>query len=195
MNFRAVQFEKAIGFSTQLGDSLRKEIAFCGRSNVGKSTLLNKLCGNNKLAKTSSTPGKTTTINYFTLDKDYYLVDLPGYGFSKRSKQDHQRWGRLMESFFSSQSNLVLAIQLLDIRHKPSQEDEDMLNYYQYYQTPFLVVLTKKDKLNKTQLLQQTQFFENYLSNWNPSGILPFSANSQEDAEKLRNWIEAFVEP
>ncbi len=125
------------------------QIAVAGRSNVGKSSLINKLCRRNKLARTSATPGKTRLINLFCLNGSFYLVDLPGYGFAKVDKQEKLRWGEMMEEYFSSTRHLRLTLHLVDIRHEPTQDDVQMNAYLRAHNIPFLVVCTKADKISR----------------------------------------------
>lgn len=128
------------------------EIAFVGRSNVGKSSLLNYLCGRKNLARTSSTPGRTRLINYFTINGgQFYFVDLPGYGFAKGNKQEQKEWKELMESYFITSNNLKLVVLLFDIRREINEDDEMMLKYFEYYHIPFISVVTKADKVAKSQ--------------------------------------------
>lgn len=142
------KFLAAYATVEQLPESAKLEIAFVGRSNVGKSTLLNKLCNNKNLAKVSSTPGKTTTINFFDAG-DIMLVDLPGYGFAKRSKGERERWSSLIDGYFTSQRNIEMVYVLLDIRHDPSDLDMQMIAYLRDVKLPFEIHFTKEDKLSK----------------------------------------------
>ena len=148
MRFDNAVFETSFGTAAQLVKSDLPEIAFSGRSNVGKSSLLNRLLGRKSLARVSSMPGKTVTINFFKLP-DCRLVDLPGYGYAKVSHDEKIRWSELMESYFSSDRNLKLVVQLIDMRHAPSAQDIEMLDYMTECNIPFAVALTKCDKLNK----------------------------------------------
>ena len=122
MNFQKADFQASYGLSSQLPDSDRPEFVFSGRSNVGKSSLINKLCNRKNLARVSATPGKTATINFYTVD-DAYFVDLPGYGYAKVSAADRQRWDQLINSYFDDRRNCVLLVQLLDSRHAPTADD------------------------------------------------------------------------
>lgn len=129
------------------------EICFVGRSNVGKSSFINMLTGNGKLAKTSSTPGRTRLINLFGVgDGDFVMVDLPGYGYAAASKGEQRGWGAMIEGYLRSTTKLAQAFLLLDCRHEPSALDKQMINYFHYYATPFTIVATKCDKLSKAQL-------------------------------------------
>ena len=128
-----------------------KEIAFVGRSNAGKSSLINALTNKNTLAKTSSTPGKTKHINYFLINDEFYIVDLPGYGYHQASKSDEARWTKLIEEYLLNSKQLTCVFVLMDIRHKPSVLDKQMLTFLHYYKVPFVIIATKADKLSKSQ--------------------------------------------
>ncbi len=192
MNFLSCSFWRSFGEAKQLVPSDKYEIVLCGRSNVGKSTLINKLCNNNKLARVSSTPGKTTTINFFDLE-DGYLVDLPGYGFSKRSVSDRERWGNLMESYFSSERNIKLAILLLDSRRSPNSDDLDMIHYFNAYGIDYIVVLTKIDKLNVKEYKDQYSIIKNTLDKLNCIDIIPYSSLDNNSILELRERIYNIV--
>jgi len=188
MNFMTCSFWRSFGEASQLVPSDRDEIVLCGRSNVGKSTLINKLCNNNKLARVSSTPGKTTTINFFIVE-DCYLVDLPGYGFSKRSDSDKERWGRLMESYFSSGRNIKLAVLLLDSRRSPNSDDMDMIHYFNAFDIKYIVVLTKIDKLNVKEYEKQYALVSSVLNDINCADIIPYSSLNNNSVIELRERI------
>lgn len=128
------------------------QVCFVGRSNAGKSSLINMLTNNKSLARVSSTPGRTRMINYFTVNSgEFYLTDLPGYGFQQGSKQDAKQWGEVLGRYLSFEPNIKQVFVLMDIRHKPSDKDIDMLNYMYYYQLPFTIIATKADKLSRAQ--------------------------------------------
>ncbi len=154
MNINNVAFERSFGVSSQLTPSTMPEIAFAGRSNVGKSSLLNKLFNRKGLAKVSQTPGKTATINFFSCD-GVRFVDLPGYGYAKVSKSEKERWSELIEGYFNQERDLALVVSLVDIRHDASDLDVNMIGFLQEAELPFAVVLTKADKLSRQQQLKQ----------------------------------------
>ena len=193
IDFNKAQFIRSYGFSDDLGHSTEKEICFCGRSNVGKSSLLNKICNRKSLAKVGSMPGKTTTINFFTAGAGYILADLPGYGYAKRSFQEKQRWAKLMEHYFSSDRKIILVVLLLDMRHNPSEDDLQMLDFLMQTNTPFMVVLTKKDKLNKTDQKQNLEDFKMLLKPYRPIDVLPFSSLENDTAVNVRKTIVEIV--
>lgn len=148
MNYNKADFIASYGISSQLPESDRPELSFSGRSNVGKSSLINKLCNRKNLARVSSTPGKTATINFYEVDNCYF-VDLPGYGYAKVSNADRERWDDLINSYFEAPRHHTLLVQLIDSRHAPSADDLQMLKYLHYHQIPFVVALTKADKLKR----------------------------------------------
>ena len=150
MRFDNAQFETSFGTSGQLVPSTMPEIAFSGRSNVGKSSLLNKLLCRKSLARVSSVPGKTVTVNMFKLDNCRF-VDLPGYGYAKVNNKEKERWSDLMESYFNSGRDIRLVVQLIDMRHQPTAQDLQMIEFMKEMDIPFIVALTKCDKLNKTE--------------------------------------------
>ena len=155
MNFNEVNFEFAAGTVKQLPQSDIPEIVFSGHSNVGKSSLINKLVQRKALARVSAQPGKTATINFYRL-RNCRFVDLPGYGYAKVSKAEKERWAGLVEGYLSSQRKIALIIQIIDIRHKPTKDDYDMLSFLYNSNAPFVIALTKKDKLKKTAYEKQS---------------------------------------
>ena len=163
MNYNKAEFERAFGISGQLPPSEVPEIAFAGRSNVGKSSLLNKLFNRKSLARVSSVPGKTITINFYDVD-GYKFVDLPGYGYAKLSKSERDRFGELMEGYFQSGRNIKLVVQLVDMRHKPSQDDYGMIDFMQQMDIPFIVVCTKADKLKVKEFKRREKEIKDELS-------------------------------
>ena len=189
MNFFSAQFLQAYGTGSQLPNSTLPELVMCGRSNVGKSSLINKLCNRKSLARVSSTPGKTTTINFFALGGDSILVDLPGYGYAKRSDAEKRRWAELMESYFSGGRNIGLALLLLDCRRTPNADDLSMLDLLQDSGMPFAVVLTKSDKLSAKALSESVKAHEDVLRDTGCLGLFPFTVNGQASVEALRNEI------
>jgi GTP-binding protein len=152
VNLHKTDLKMTAGLPWQLIKGGVPQIAFVGRSNVGKSSLINSLLGRKKLARVSSEPGKTITVNYYEVDKKICLVDLPGYGFARRSKSDIGKWSSLTENYFVDNQALVYVLQLIDIRVGITEDDKMMLGYLDHFNVPYMVVATKCDKLNKTQL-------------------------------------------
>lgn len=189
MNYNKAEFERAFGISGQLPPSEVPEIAFAGRSNVGKSSLLNKLFNRKSLARVSSVPGKTITINFYDVD-GYKFVDLPGYGYAKLSKSERDRFGELMEGYFQSGRNIKLVVQLVDMRHKPSQDDYSMIDFMQQMDIPFIVVCTKADKLKVKEFKRREKEIKEELSMVDENLIIPFSSQSGLGLDTVKMLIE-----
>ena len=189
MNYNKAEFEKAYGISSQLPPSDITEIAFAGRSNVGKSSLLNKLFNRKSLARVSSVPGKTITINFYDVD-GYKFVDLPGYGYAKLSKSERDRFGELMEGYFQSGRNIKLVVQLVDMRHKQSQDDFGMIDFMKQMNIPFIVVCTKADKLKVKEFKKREQEIKEELSMVDSDLIIPFSSQNGLGLDKIKMLIE-----
>lgn len=186
MNYNKINFEAAFGTAQQMPQSTVPEICFSGRSNVGKSSLINKIVGRKNLARVSTKPGKTVTINFYSAD-NARLVDLPGYGYAKVSDSERLRWADLMETYFKSGRNITMTFQLIDMRHEPSQFDIDMINFLIQTETPFTVVLTKSDKLNKSEYKAACERMAEILGDDN---FIPFSSLNGDGVEKIREVIE-----
>ena len=193
MNYNKAEFEKAFGISSQLPPSTVPEIAFSGRSNVGKSSLLNKLFNRKSLARVSSVPGKTITINFYNVD-DCKFVDLPGYGYAKLSKTERDRFGELMEGYFQSKRNIKLVVQLVDMRHKPSQDDFGMINFMQQMNIPFIIACTKADKLKVKEFKKREQEIKQELNMVDESLIVPFSSQTGLGLDNIKMLIEKSLE-
>ena len=193
MRFDIIEFDRSYGTSSQLKRFSEPEIVFSGRSNVGKSSLINKLFNRKNLARVSSVPGKTVTVNFFKGDKVNF-VDLPGYGYAKAAKSEKLRWAELMEGFFGSERNITLVVQLIDSRHKPSKDDYDMLNFLKSGGYRTVIALTKIDKLNKTERTKRMEDIHTELAEFGDVKIIPFSASNGEGADEIRKAIEAAAE-
>ena len=192
MNFNNAEFDRAFGISAQLPASDKAEIVFAGRSNVGKSSLLNRLFGRKNLARVSSVPGKTITINFYTVD-GYRFVDLPGYGYAKISKAEKDRFAELMESYFTSSRNISLVVLLIDMRRPPTADDLNMISFLKANHIEFITVLTKADKLNKTA------YKERYAAAPAEIGCdccaIPFSALNGTGLDEIKDVIQKHLEP
>ena len=193
MKYESFTFETSFGISAQLKASEMPEIAFAGRSNVGKSSLLNKLLNRKNLARVSSVPGKTATINFFKGD-GVRFVDLPGYGYAKVSRDEKARWGSLMEHYFGSGRDIRLVVQLTDMRHPITADDRDMLDFLTYHHIPFAVVMTKADKLNKTETAKRMEEIQAELAPYAPQAVIPFSALKGTGVPELKRVIEASLQ-
>lgn len=190
MNFNNAQFEKAFGTFAQLEESNLPEVCFCGRSNVGKSSLINKILNRKSIARVSSKPGKTVTINFYKVD-NIRLVDLPGYGYAKVNFSERERWSELMEGYFKSNRDIRMAFQLIDMRHPATDFDLSMLDFLSQMGIPFTVVLTKADKLNKTETEKRLALIKEELGEFcENTQIIPFSVQNSKGAEVLREVIE-----
>ncbi len=192
MNYNHAAFIASYGLSSQLPESDRAEIIFSGRSNVGKSSLINKVCNRKNLARVSSTPGKTATINFYSVDTSY-LVDLPGYGYAKVSNAERKRWDNLINRYFEADRAHTLLIQLLDCRHAPSKDDMQMLEYLRFHGIPFMVALTKGDKLKKSQLAKTQEEFEHICAPFGCKDVLLTSAEKGTGMEELREILNIAV--
>ena len=170
-----------------------KEIAFAGRSNVGKSSLLNLLTGRKKLAKVSGSPGKTRTINFYIINDEFRIVDLPGYGYAKVSKSVSQDWGEMMEKYFQTRQNLLKVVQLVDIRHEPSKQDVEMYEYLRYYGLDGIVVATKADKVSRNQIPKQIKQIKQALRLGKDDVVIPVSALKRTGYEELLDVIEGLL--
>lgn len=190
MNYNKSEFLASYGISSQLPESDRPEFVFSGHSNVGKSSLINKLCNRKNLARVSSTPGKTATINFYRVD-NVYFVDLPGYGYAKVSNAERERWDDLINSYFEADRPLAILIQLLDSRHEPSDDDMDMLEYLAYHKIPFVVALTKADKLKKNQQKEQLAAFETLLKPYHCRKVFLTSGEKGLGIPELQACMEA----
>ncbi len=191
MKFNA-EFEASFGISSQIIKSTLPEIVFSGRSNVGKSSIINKLTGRKSLARVSKQPGKTATINFYKLEEARF-VDLPGYGYAKVSFKEKKRWANLLETYFNQERNVPLVVQLVDMRHPPTSDDMDMINFLCDYQLPFVIVLTKSDKLNKRERTQRMEQLQQELYEFEGITLLPFSAVNGEGLSELKNVIESTI--
>lgn len=190
MNFNNAYFEKAFGTFSQLEASDLPEFCFSGRSNVGKSSLINKITGRKSLARVSGKPGKTVTINFYRAD-NIRIVDLPGYGYAKVPFAERTRWSDLMEGYFKSGRNIKCVFSLIDMRHPPSDFDMSMLDFMCAMGINYHIVLTKSDKLNKTEYKERLEAIREELGDFAEGcEIIPFSAATGEGADKIKEIIE-----
>ncbi|WP_151075761.1 ribosome biogenesis GTP-binding protein YihA/YsxC [Flintibacter sp. KGMB00164] len=170
------------------------QVAFSGRSNVGKSSVINRLLNRKNFARVGAAPGKTTQINYFKIDNAFYLVDLPGYGYAKVSKAERDRWGKLMESYFADLELMTLGVMIVDSRHKPTADDCTMAQWYREAGCPFVVVANKLDKLKKSQVEPNLQVIRETLELGEGDVVIPFSAEKGTGRQELVSAILASVE-
>ncbi|MBQ8171026.1 MAG: YihA family ribosome biogenesis GTP-binding protein [Oscillospiraceae bacterium] len=193
MNFNKAEFFTSYGSFKQIPKSTKTEIAFAGRSNVGKSSLINKIFNRKSLARVSAVPGKTATINFYSLE-DVFFVDLPGYGYAKVAKSEKERWGELIEGYLNDDRSLALVFQLVDFRHPPTKDDIMMINYLIDMGLPFVVVLTKADKLSRKQRADRRQALMTELPCAEDITVIEFSALTGEGVEDIWEIIEELAE-
>ncbi len=194
MNFSNAEFTFAAGKASQLKESNLPEVVFSGRSNVGKSSLINKIVNRKSLARVSGQPGKTGTINFFNVDNIFNLVDLPGYGYAKVSHAEKVRWAELVEGYFAQDRQFALIVQIVDMRHKPTSDDLNMIKFLVDAGFPFVVALTKRDKLKKTQQVNQLELINSILSEYGDIITFPVSSVKGDGIEEIREYITNSVE-
>ena len=187
MNFNKAEFYASYGKFSQIPPCEGIEIAFAGRSNVGKSTLINKLFNRKNLARVSSVPGKTATINFYKLE-NIFFADLPGYGYAKVSKSEKQRWSELIEGYLNSDRDFYLVFLLIDMRHAPSADDLQMIDYLIETERPFVIVLT--NKLKKSERISRMEKFAEEIPHFDEIHTVPFSSQTFEGVEELRKIID-----
>ena len=192
MNFQIAEFKAAYGRSSQIPASDLPEIVFSGKSNVGKSSLINKLLNRKAMARVSAKPGKTATINFFSL-KEAYFVDLPGYGYAQVSQAEKQRWAELVEGYLAQQRNIALVVQICDMRHPPTANDMTMIDYLYNSGYDFIIALTKLDKLKKTQQLRRLEELKEELADYPDIRLFPCSSQDGTGIEEIRKTIEESV--
>ena len=194
MIIRSAELKIVCGVTSRLPRTDLPQIAFAGRSNVGKSSLINAVLNRKKLARTSSEPGKTQTINYYLINEAFYLVDLPGYGYAKVSKAQREQWGVLMKRYFDQKDIRRTVIQLVDIRHDPTALDQQMFDFLISRGIEPVIVATKADKIKRSQLEKQLSAVRKGLEMNPQMTLIPFSAVSKSGVEEVHAQIERFLE-
>lgn len=189
INFHNAEFEKSAVAKEQYPKSDMLEFAFAGRSNVGKSSMINKVLNRKSLARVSGTPGKTITINFYNIDKKIYLVDLPGYGYAKRSKEEVAKWGEMMEDYLANRKQLVQTILLVDSRHTPSEQDVQMAEWIRHYHDRLVVIATKTDKLKKSEFDARIDDIAETLELTEDDVLIPFSTSNDEGRELVMDLL------
>ncbi|MBD1223744.1 ribosome biogenesis GTP-binding protein YihA/YsxC [Virgibacillus halodenitrificans] len=169
------------------------EIALAGRSNVGKSSFINTIINRKNLARTSSKPGKTQTLNFYKLNNAFYFVDVPGYGYAKVSKKEREKWGKMMEEYFQTRDTLNAVILITDVRHEPTSDDIQMYDFLKYYQLPVIVVATKLDKVPKNKIDAHLKRTKETLEMEADDYLLPFSAEKGYGKEEAWNLLKKFI--
>lgn len=194
MVIKQVNLETVCGITSVLPENTKAEVAFAGKSNVGKSSLINGLLNRKSLARTSSQPGKTQTINFYNINDAAYLVDLPGYGYAKVSEETKAKWGRMIENYLHSSRQLKAVFLLIDIRHEPSANDKDMYNWIVYQGYEPIIIATKLDKIKRSQVQKQLKVLREGLKLVPNTRIIPFSAETKQGRDEIWEIIDSFVE-
>ena len=180
MIIKEVNLETVCGYTSKLPDNQKPEIAFAGKSNVGKSSLINALMNRKSLARTSAQPGKTQTINFYNINDVMYLVDLPGYGYAKVAESEKQKWGQMIENYLHNSKQLRAVFLLIDIRHAPSANDKMMYDWIVYQGYEPIIIATKMDKLKRSQISKHVKLVREGLGLKKESIVIPFSATSKQ---------------
>ncbi|MCI8337829.1 MAG: YihA family ribosome biogenesis GTP-binding protein [Lachnospiraceae bacterium] len=198
MKIKKVNLETVCGITSKIPDNQLVEIAFAGRSNVGKSSLINALMNRKSYARTSQQPGKTQTINFYRINDDLYFVDLPGYGYAKVAKNTVQQWGKMIEGYLERSKVLRLIFLLVDIRHRPNQNDKQMYDWCIHYGFQPIVIATKEDKVKRSQKAKLIREIEEALQVVEGTPVIPFSAMTKSGTEEIWEYIDmvhdAFLE-
>lgn len=192
MNYPDIAFETAFGRSAQLPASTFPEVVFAGRSNVGKSSMINRLFSRKNLARVSAVPGKTATINFFLLE-NLRFVDLPGYGYAKVSKAEKKRWSELVGGYFAGGRDVALVFSLIDMRHPPTADDRAMVDFLIDHEFPFICILTKADKLSKTQRAERLSAIRGELPCGEQITLIPFSSETGEGVSEVRQILDGLA--
>ena len=194
MVIKSVNLETVIGVTSKVPEHTKLEVAFAGKSNVGKTSLINALMNRKSLARTSSQPGKTQTINFYNINDLLYFVDLPGYGYAKISKELKAKWGKMIEGYLRKSRTLRLIFLLVDIRHEPSQNDVDMYNWAVNYGFNPIIIATKSDKVSKNEKNRQVAVIRKKLNCVEGTPIIPFSALNKSGREEIWEYIDMVYE-
>lgn len=193
MIIRNVSLETVCGYTSKLPENTKPEIAFAGKSNVGKSSLINALMNRKSLARTSGQPGKTQTINFYNVNDELYLTDLPGYGFAKVSEKEKQKWGQMIENYLHTSKQLRAVFLLIDIRHDPSANDRMMYEWMVYQGFHPIIIATKLDKIKRSQLQKQLKAIRTGLNVEPETIIIPFSAQTKQGREEIWELAEQIL--
>jgi len=192
MIIKSVNLETVCGVTSTLPDNNKIEFAFAGKSNVGKSSLINGLMNRKNYARTSQQPGKTQTINYYNINDEMYFVDLPGYGYAKVSESEKQKWGKMIEKYLRTSKMLKAVFLLVDIRHDPSNNDRMMYEWILNQGYHPVIIATKLDKINRSQVQKQIRAIQNGLRTVQGTMIFPYSAISKQGRDEIYEYIESF---
>lgn len=194
MVIKSVELETVCGITSKLPDTDKPEVAFAGKSNVGKSSLINGLMNRKSLARTSAQPGKTQTINYYNINNVMYLVDLPGYGYAKVSQKEKEKWGQMIENYLHTSKQLKAVFLLIDIRHEPSANDKQMYDWIVYQGYDPIIIATKLDKINRSQIQKHVKMLKTGLNVKSGTPIMPYSALTKQGREEIWELMDSLLE-
>lgn len=195
MVIKSVNLETVCGITSTLPDNTLPEIAFAGKSNVGKSSLINGIMNRKSLARTSSQPGKTQTINFYNVNCTFYLVDLPGYGYAKANQQVKAQWGKMIERYLHSSKKLKAVFLLVDIRHDPSANDKQMYQWMRHYGYHPIIIATKLDKINRSQIQKHVKAIRVGLEAEKDTVVIPYSSLSKQGREEIYELLDRLLVP
>ena len=195
MVIKSVNLETVCGITSTLPDNTLPEIAFAGKSNVGKSSLINGIMNRKSLARTSSQPGKTQTINFYNVNGTFYLVDLPGYGYAKANQQVKAQWGKMIERYLHSSKKLKAVFLLVDIRHDPSANDKQMYQWMRHYGYHPIIIATKLDKINRSQIQKHVKAIRVGLEAVKDTVVIPYSSLSKQGREEIYELLDRLLVP
>lgn len=193
MVIKQVELETVCGITSKLPENTQMEVAFAGKSNVGKSSLINGLVNRKSLARTSSQPGKTQTINFYHVNQEMYLVDLPGYGYAKVSVEAKQQWGKLIERYLNGSKQLKAVFLLIDIRHAPGENDRTMYEWICYHGYEPIIIATKLDKIKRSQVAKQVKLIKETLNVKPQTTVIPFSAQTKQGRDEIWALIDSLA--
>lgn len=193
MVIKSAELETVCGITSKLPENQGIEIAFAGKSNVGKSSLINGLLNRKALARTSSQPGKTQTINFYKINNEFYFVDLPGYGYAKVSVSEREKWGKMIENYLQTSEKLMLVFLLIDIRHEPSANDKMMYDWIVHNGFTPVIIATKLDKIKRSQLQKNLKMIRTKLEMAKEDIIFPYSALSKQGREEILDYVESVI--
>lgn len=193
MVIKNVNLETVCGITSTIPENEHMEIAFAGKSNVGKSSLINALMNRKSLARTSAQPGKTQTINFYNINDELYFVDLPGYGYAKVSEAEKEKWGKMIENYLHKSKMLKAVFLLIDIRHEPSANDRNMYEWILYQGYKPIIIATKLDKINRSQVQKHIKMLKTGLNVEKDTIVIPFSAQTKQGREEIYDLIDSFM--
>lgn len=193
MVIKNVSLETVCGITSKLPDNALMEVAFAGKSNVGKSSLINGLMNRKALARTSAQPGKTQTINFYNVNDELYFVDLPGYGYAKANEQEKAKWGKMIEDYLHKSKKLRAVFLLIDIRHAPSANDRLMYEWIGRQEYAPIIIATKLDKINRSQIMKQVKLIRDGLHAQKETLIIPYSAVTKQGREEIYELLDAYL--